>query len=228
MQNNDEVKYWHLRNHQLFWVLSNSQIKQLCIITNYKKAKKGDILEFADPEMGHIFLLKKGNLKIVQVDEDGNELIIDLIHQGELFGELKSSQNGTPYEYAQVMSDRVSLCRFDSNDFEKLLSEHPQLALSYTKLVGFKLKRVKNRYSNLFFLNTKDRLVAFLKDWAMRDGNQTGDTVILNNFLTQKDISQIICASRQTTTQLFNEWEKQGLIEYSRKEIRIKNLEKLK
>jgi CRP/FNR family transcriptional regulator len=43
----EELKYWYLRDHKLFWTLSMSQIKQLCIITGFKKAKKGDVIYFS-------------------------------------------------------------------------------------------------------------------------------------------------------------------------------------
>lgn len=224
---NEEVKFWHLRNHQLFWVLNNSQVRQLCIVTNFKRAKKGEMLDFGERESSRIYLLKKGNIKVVQVDEAGNELIVDIIQQGELFGSLSLENDENSYEYAQVLTDRVVLCSFSVSDFERLLAEHPTLAISYTKLVGFRLKRVKNNYSNLFFKSTRARLIAFLQDWAQREGRFTGDQVCLDNFLTQKEISQIICSSRQTTTQIFNEWEQLGLISYSRKEIMIKNLKAL-
>ncbi|HSF56037.1 MAG TPA: Crp/Fnr family transcriptional regulator [Algoriphagus sp.] len=223
----EDVKFWHLRNHQLFWVLNNSQVRQLCIITNFKRAKKGEIIDFGEKESSRIYLLKKGSLKLVQVDEKGNEFIIDIIQQGELFGSLNVDGDESSYEYAQVLTDRVVLCSFGASDFERLLSENPTLAISYTKLVGFRLKRVKNSYSNLFFKSAKERLIAFLKDWAKREGKINENQVCLDNFLTQKEISQIICSSRQTTTQLFNEWEQQGLISYSRKEIRINNLKAL-
>lgn len=223
----DEVKFWHLRNHQLFWVLNNSQVRQLCIITNFKRAQKGELIDFGEKENSRIYLLKKGNLKLVQVDEKGNELIVDIIQQGELFGSLTLDREEREYEYAQVLTDRVVLCSFNVSDFERLLTEYPTLAISYTKLVGFRLKRVKNRYSNLFFKNTRERLIAFLNDWAIREGRFNGTEVSLDNFLTQKEISQIICSSRQTTTQIFNEWEQKGLISYTRKEIMIKNLKEL-
>ncbi len=42
----DELKYWYLRDHKLFRVLSFSQIRQLCIITGFKKAKKCEIIYF--------------------------------------------------------------------------------------------------------------------------------------------------------------------------------------
>lgn len=223
----EEVKFWHLRNHQLFWVLNNSQVRQLCIITNFKRAKKGELIDLGDGESPRIYLLKKGNLKVVQVDEEGNELIVDIIQKGELFGSLSLDREDNSSEYAQVLTEGVVLCSFNVSDFERLLAENPTLAISYTKLVGFRLKRIKNNYSNLFFKTTKERLVTFLNDWAKREGRFTGEEVHLDNFLTQKEISQIICSSRQTTTQIFNEWEQQGLITYSRKEISIKSLKAL-
>jgi CRP/FNR family transcriptional regulator len=71
----DELKYWYLRDHKLFWTLSMSQIKQLCIITGFKKAKKGEVIYFSSSDLPRIYLLKKGNIKIVSIDEQGKETI---------------------------------------------------------------------------------------------------------------------------------------------------------
>lgn len=223
----EEVKYWHLRNHKLFWVLNNSQVRELCIITNFKKAKKGDVIDFGDSETPRIFLLKKGNIKIVKIDDEGNELIIDLIQKGELFGELGFGKGENFNEYAKVLTDQVILCSFNVADFESVLTEYPRLGISYTKFVGFQLKRVKNSYSNLFFKSAKQRLVAFLRDWIEREGKFKEGQVVLSNYLTQQEISQIICTSRQTTTQIFNEWEQKGVISYGRKEIIIQDIKML-
>uniref|UniRef100_UPI003593B342 Crp/Fnr family transcriptional regulator n=1 Tax=Aquiflexum sp. TaxID=1872584 RepID=UPI003593B342 len=171
--------------------------------------------------------LKKGNIKIVKIDDDGNELIIDVIQKGELFGELGFDEVDHSNEYAKVLTDQVILCSFNVSDFERVLTEYPGLAISYTKFVGFQLKRVKNSYSNLFFKSAKQRLVAFLMDWIERDGKDKVGKVVISNYLTQQDISQIICTSRQTATQIFNEWEQKGLITYGRKEIIIHDLKML-
>jgi CRP/FNR family transcriptional regulator len=48
--------------------------------------------------------------------------------------------------------------------------------------------------------------------------------VIIENYLTQNDIAQIICTSRQTTTQLLNEMEAKGTLLYNRKEIIIADI----
>lgn len=223
----EELKYWYLRDHKLFRTLSFAQIKQLCIITGYKKAKKGDVIYFSSSDVPRVFLLKKGNIKIVSIDEDGNETIKDIIQKGDLFGELELDSDTNSNEYAKALTDEVAICSFLLSDFENLLLKHPNLALSYTKFVGLKMKRLKNNYANLMSKDAKTRLVSFLKDWSEREGKREGNKVFIENYLTQNDIAQIICTSRQTTTILLKELEENGLMYYGRKEIIIEDISKL-
>ncbi|SEA85273.1 CRP/FNR family transcriptional regulator, anaerobic regulatory protein [Flavobacterium gillisiae] len=220
----EDLKYWYLRDHKLFRTLSFKQMKQLCIIMGFKEAKKGEIIYFSSSDVPRIFVLKKGNIKIVAVDEAGNETIKDIIKKGDLFGELTLEADGESNEYAKVLSDDVAICSFLLSDFEDVLLKNPGLALSYTKIVGLKMKRIKNSYSNLISKDAKTRLVLFLKDWAEKEGTQIGKKVIIENYLTQNDIAQIICTSRQTATQLLNEMEAKGTLLYNRKEIVIADI----
>ena len=220
----EELKYWYLRDHKLFLTLNGSQLKQLCIITGFKKAKKGEIIYFSSSELPRVFLLKKGNIKIVSVDEDGNETIKDIIQKGDLFGELELDSDKNSNEYAKALTDEIIICSFLLSDFENLLLEHPSLALSYTKFVGLKMKRIKNNYANLISKDAKTRLLTFLKEWAERDGKSIDNRIVIENYLTQNDIAQIICTSRQTATQLLNELEEKGILYYSRKEIIIEDI----
>lgn len=222
----EELKYWYLRDHKLFWTLSMSQIKQLCIIVGFKKAKKGDVIYFSSSDVPRIFLLKKGNIKIVSIDE-GNETIKEILQKGDLFGELSLEQDSDVNEYAKALTDEVSICSFLLSDFEDLLVRNPSLALSYTKFVGLKMKRFKNSYSNLVTKDAKSRLLSFLKDWAQSEGKFEENKVVIENYLTQNDIAQIICTSRQTATLLLNELEEKNLIYYNRKEIIIDDISKL-
>ena len=223
----DELKYWYLRDHKLFKSLNASEIKQLCIISGFKKGNKGEIIHFSSSDLPRIFLLKQGNIKIVSIDDDGNEIIKDIINTGDMFGELTLVNDPNSNEYAKVLSEDVSMCSFLMSDFENLLLKNPSLSISYTKLVGLKMKRIKNSYSNLISKDAKTRLNEFLKDWAEKEGKIEGGIVKIKNYLTQNDIAQIICTSRQTTTTLINEMEINGLLIYNRKEIIITDISKL-
>ena len=223
----DELKYWYLRDHKLFKTLNFDQIKQLCIIGGFKNAKKGEIIYFSDSDVPRIFLLKRGSIKIVSLDEEGNETIKDIIQKGDMFGEISLESDIQVNEYAKVLSDEVSICSFLLSDFEDLMLRNPQLALGYTKFVGLKMKRLSNNYTNLVSKDAKTRLLTFLKEWIEKEGVFDHDRVTLKNYLTQNDIAQIICTSRQTATTLLNEFVNSGLIEYNRKEIIIRDQKKL-
>ena len=223
----DELKYWYLRDHKLFRTLNFSQIKQLCIISGFKKGNKGEIIYFSDSEVPRIFLLKRGSIKIVSLDDDGNETIKDIIQKGDLFGELFLDNDIKVNEYAKVLTDEVSICSFLLSDFEDLMLRNPQLAIGYTKFIGLKMKRLKNNYTNLVSKDAKTRLITFLKEWAEKEGVFNNNKVTLENYLTQNDIAQIICTSRQTATTLLNEFVDNGIIEYNRKEIIILDFKKI-
>jgi len=224
----EDLKYWYLRDHRLFKELNYFQIKQLCIVTGFKKAKKGDILYFSDSDVPRIFLLKKGNIKIVEVDDRGNESIKEILRKGDLFGEISLERGNEPVsEYAKAISDEITICSFMLEDFEQLIERNPKLALTYTKFIGFKMKRLKNNYTNLIFKDAKTRLSQFLKEWSEKDGVFDGNKVTLENYLTQTDISQIICTTRQTATQLLSGLKEKGLIIYTQKEIIITDITKI-
>jgi CRP/FNR family transcriptional regulator len=57
-------------------------------------------------------------------------------------------------------------------DFEKLLEQNPQLGLSYTKWIGFRFKRLQNRYTNLMFKDVRTRFMSFMNEWASKEGTQ--------------------------------------------------------
>lgn len=221
-----ELKYWYLRDHKLFEALNSSQIKQLCVIVGFKKAKKGEVIYFSSTDLPRIFFLKTGNIKIVSIDDEGNETIKDIIQRGDLFGELDLVNDPNSNEHAVALTNEVSICSFLMSDFENLLLQNPSLALSYTKFVGLKMKRIKNSYSNLVSKDARTRLVGFLKDWAVNEGVKKENTYTVENYLTQTDIAQIICTSRQTATILLNDLEHEGLIHYNRKELIIEDISK--
>jgi CRP/FNR family transcriptional regulator len=214
-------KYWHLRNHKLFWVLSNKQVKELCVVMRYKTAEKGDMIYFSEGANERIYILKKGFIKIAEIDEDGNENITDVIRKGDIFGELffENEDSEGRNEVAIAISNKVEICSFTLSDFQILLKQYPSVGLSFHKIIGWKFKKLKRRYSDLIFRSVKDRLKIFLAEWAGAEGVDRGDKWEIENYLKQEDIAKLVCSTRQTTTSLLKELEKEGLIEYSRKTI---------
>ncbi|MEZ4901064.1 MAG: Crp/Fnr family transcriptional regulator [Spirosomataceae bacterium] len=222
-----ETRYWFLRDHQLFQHLNSDQLRQVCVITNFKTAHKNEIIYFAHEEQSRVFFLKKGIIKIVELDADGNETVKEVLQTGDLFGQITLDEAEID-EYAVALSDYVTVCSFRIEDFEKVIQQNPTLGVKFTKLIGLRFRRLENRYTNLMFKDVRTRLLLFLEEWASKDGIAIQEGIMLKNYLTHQDIAGLICSTRQTVSQLFGDLKNQGLLDYNRSMITIPNVHQLK
>jgi CRP/FNR family transcriptional regulator len=219
-----EVKYWYLRNYNLFSNLTKEQINDLSNISKFTRMKKGQTIYFANDEIKRLYFLINGKIKISEMDHTGNEMIKDIILTGDLFGEISFNAMTLTHEYAEILSSEVILCSFTMDEFEILMEKHPMLCLNFTKKIGDKLRKLEHRYANLVFKDVKDRLKDFLKIWALNEGKDTPEGVFIKNYLTHNEIASLISSSRQTVTTMINELRDEGALSYSRSQIVIPNI----
>jgi CRP/FNR family transcriptional regulator len=183
--------------------------------------KKNQTIYFANDEVKRLYFLINGKIKISDMDENGNEMIKDILLTGDLFGEVSLNNVSLSHEYAEILSSEVILCTFTMDEFEKLMEKHPLLALNFTKTMGDKLRKLEHRYANLVFKDVKARLKDFLKTWALSEGKDSEEGITIKNYLTHNEIASLISSSRQTVTTLINELKESGTLSYSRSKIVI-------
>jgi CRP/FNR family transcriptional regulator len=224
-----EIKYWYLRNHDLFNHLNEVDVNDLCIVSSFKQGKKLEIIYFSDQQIDRLYILKQGRIKIAYYDEKEEEIVSEILKEGDIFGELSLRQSDNKnQEFAQVISDEVSICSFTLENFQNVLRNKPDLAIAYTQKVGDKLKTMGTKYSDLIFKDVKTRIINFFKYTAKNEGKWDGERVELNMYLTHQDIANFTAASRQTASTIINELIKDGKIIYDgRKKVIIPNIEKL-
>ncbi len=217
-----DKKFWYLQNHRLFDQLSDDAVNSLCIISRYKEARRGEHIFFTEDTTDRIFILKAGAVKIVQTDKDGNEVVKDVLGDHDLFGHLPTRNRGSLQdEFAVALTDDVSICTFKRADFEDVLARNPQVSLKLASHIGDKLRALEQKYDSLVFKDVRARLLEFFRRYsdlfaAERDANGA-----VPNHLRQEDVAQLIGSTRQTVAELIGELERDGIITYSRKAIRV-------
>ncbi|MEP6701125.1 MAG: Crp/Fnr family transcriptional regulator, partial [Bacteroidota bacterium] len=161
-------------------------------------------------------------------DDAGNEIIKEIIQEGEIFGQFSLERNNLNGEFARAYKGDVSLCAFSIEDFEKLLEKKPGLAIKYSKQVGEKLRRAEFRLLGMLNKDVRSRLLAFFYHLAIMDGyDGSSASYSIDNFLTHDDIAKLIGSARQTVTTFINQLEEEGLLKISRKKILIPDFKKL-
>jgi CRP/FNR family transcriptional regulator len=217
-----------IRNYDLWKHITDEEYEELNLVHNYIEAKKGAYIYFEAFNHNKLYFIKDGHIRIGYIDNDGNEIIKEIINKGEVFGQFTLERNNLDGEFAQAYKADVSLCAFTIEDFEKLLHRKPEIGMKYTKQVGHKLRNIQTRLVNLLNKDVKTRLVNFFAMLALSEPEyMTGDTAVVPNFLTHEDIAHLIGSSRQTVTTLINEMEHESLLQFTRQHITIQSVKKL-
>ncbi len=218
-----------LRNYDLWCELDDVEYEELNVAHHFIEAKKGEYVYFDSHHLNKLYFLKDGYIKIGYVDENGNEIIKEIIKKGEIFGQFSLERNNLNGEFARAYKSNVSLCAFSIEDFEKLLRKKPELAIKYSKQVGEKLRHAEFRLLNMLHKDVRFRLLAFFYHLAIMEGyNGATASFSFANFLTHDDVAKLIGSARQTVTTTLNLLEAEGLLKISRKKITIPDMVKLK
>ena len=221
-------KWILIRNYNLWSHLSDEEYEELNIVHNFIEAPKGEYVYFEAFHHNKLYFIKDGYIRIGYIDDDGNEVIKEIIQKGEIFGQLTLERNNLKGEFAQAYKADVSLCAFTIEDFNQLLKKRPELALKYSKQIGSKLRNIESRLVNLLNKDVKTRLINFIGQLAQdTEGEETPDGYCITNHLTHEDIAHLIGSSRQTVTTLINELALEGLLSFNRQKICFPDVKKL-
>jgi len=216
-----ETNYLYLKNHPLCSNIDDDKLLHLCSLVRVHHVCRNGFIDYGEGTGSKIYLIIKGKIKIAESNDIGDELIKDILTEGDLFGDLGLTGNPDTDEYAEALTANTILISLGVSDFKKALYNAPFMALNYANKVSSKLRKLEGRHADLVFKDAKARLIRFIKDWARTDGSRIGNKIVLNNYLTHSDIAGFISTSRQSVNVLLNELRDAGMLFYNRKQIEL-------
>jgi CRP/FNR family transcriptional regulator len=188
----------------------------------HKEISFGDYIYFEAHQHANIYFIKTGLVRLGYLDAQGHKVVKDILRPGDFFGQVSLQKENLNGEFAQAVKSGVSLCYFTLDRFNSLLANHPKLAMKYTRMSGFRIRRFETRLNNLLRNDVRTRLKMFLdqllvevKDSARRIGRE----VRIPNYLTHEEVAQLIGTSRQTVTTLLRSFKDENICSFSRKEV---------
>jgi len=221
-----ETKYIHLKSHPLFSDMDEIKLMEVSAFAKMHTVYRGENIPYGDGNYSKIYFVIKGKIKLAESNDLGEELIKDILTEGDILGDISLDGNPSLDEYAEALTANTMIFSFNVTDFKKIMQSNPLLALRFANKVSSKLKKAENRHADLVFRDAKSRLIRFMKYWANMDGSRIGDKIVLNNYLTHSDIAGFISTSRQSVNVLLNELRDSGMLFYNRKKIEINDSSK--
>ena len=212
-----------LRNHSLFRNLSSNVIERLGSYMKTRRVARGTtIFVKGDPGTGLIGILS-GTVKVSVASIDGKDVVLNIFREGDLFGEI-ALLDGRPRTADAIAMSDCELIVIERRDFIPFLQDNPDVTFKFIEILCSRLRHTSEQVQDVTFLNLPTRLAkALLELTAAGDASAPKRKV----SITQREISQIIGKSRESTNKQLRAWVKRGWVRLERGGVSVLAPEKL-
>ncbi|NIM48422.1 MAG: cyclic nucleotide-binding domain-containing protein [Gemmatimonadales bacterium] len=204
-----------LRQIPLFTQLSDAEIAHITEAAREKSYPKNSVILFEDDPGDALYVVLSGQVKVVLIGEDGREVILSMLRDGDFFGEM-SLIDDQPRSAHVIAMEESNLLVLRREDFRQCLEETPRIALGLLRALSRRLRRADDKIGGLVLLDVNGRVARLLIELADENDGKT-----IPRKVTHHTIAQMIGSSRETVSRTIREFADRGLIEVSRKDIAI-------
>jgi CRP/FNR family transcriptional regulator, cyclic AMP receptor protein len=210
-----------LKRVPLFSDLSAAELARFAEVAREREYPKNSVILFEDDPGDALYVVSGGQVKVVLIGEDGREVILSVLSDGDFFGEMSLIDDEPRSAHVIAMRDsRLLVLRRD--DFQQQIQQHPSIALKVLKVMVQRLRRADAKIGGLVLLDVNGRVARLLLDLADESGGPK-----ITRKLTHHTIAQMIGSSRETGSRAMRELVERGLIDVTRREITVRDREGL-
>lgn len=206
---------------ELFCDLDENVLRVLARHAIEKTLRRNEILFLAGEESAGLFVIAAGSVRAFRTGADGREQVIHVERAVSTIAELPVFDGGSYPSTGAAEEDATKVYFLDKTQVRALCLEHPELALSATRLLAARLRRCAELVESLSLREVGQRLAQLLLTEAETKGNQTANGIRIKQKLTHNQLAARIGTVREVVTRVFFRLQNQGLIIVDGKEILI-------
>ena len=197
-----------LRTFSLFQGLSDERLANVARCAMMRRVPRNQAVVHAGDHPDYVYFVLTGSLKVLVSDEDGREVILTILGQGELFGEMSifDEQPRSASVVAVMPSDLVMISK---QDLKQLMRDDFDIAWRIMCNLADRLRNADRKIESLALMDVYGRVAHLLLEMAEEKNGQT----IVVRKISKQDIAKMIGASREMVSRVMKDLGIQGLIE---------------
>ena len=200
-----------LRKIDIFTDLGEVDLDRLAELLQEISYGKDEIILHKEDPGDSLFILRAGRVKVVLYGDDGREVILSILRDGDFFGEM-SLLDGEPRSASVVAMEPSSVYVLKREAFLQTLMERPGISLRILVELSRRLRVADDKIGSLALLDVYGRVAGALLELARTEGKYDGDKLVIDVRPTQQEIASMAGASRETVSRVLNDLAKSGLI----------------
>ncbi|WP_323014116.1 Crp/Fnr family transcriptional regulator [Devosia sp.] len=210
----------------LFANMQDAELDRLLARATMRRVPMGEAVYEQGQKATQFFLLLHGRLKVTQVTPEGQQIIVRVVHPGDLFGFAQALQRndypGTPIAAAESLV----IC-WPNEVWGSFVEQNPHLAVNAMRTIGQRLQEAHTRIREMSTQEVERRVAHAVLRLIEQAGKREPDGVRIDFPLTRQDVAEMTGTTLHTVSRLFSAWESQGIVKGGRQKLLVRDAERL-
>ena len=214
----------NLKESKLFSNFSDKELQKLKDSNEYfiKSYQKEDVLFIEEEDCEHLSIILTGKVELQKLDSNGNILTVSSFEVGNSFGEALLFGDRHQYPISVVAKENCTVINIKRDYIFKLCTTNEEFLKELLRLFSNKALILNSKLKQVSMKSLREMISHFL----VTKYNQTQNPVITTH-MTKKEWSEKLGVTRPSLSRELIKMKLEGLIEYNRREIIIKDIERL-
>ena len=204
-----------LKDVQLFSGFSGSELEALEAHSVAKSIRKNTLFIDKGDESSSLYVIVSGKVKVFISDENGKEIILNTMGEGEYFGELALLADMPRTASVMTLEDSKFIV-ITKAAFSDCLKKHADMSLKLIQSLAYRVAALTENVSNLALGDVYTRVAAALQNQAKKiDGERVIERI------TQQQLADMVGATRQMVSLIFRDLKSGGYLTIENRRITI-------
>lgn len=216
-----------LKDVNIFSHLSDEKIDEIKKYFTLREYPKGSMIILEEEYGDVVFLVKKGTVKITRVNDEGKEVILSLMGENDMVGEM-SVIDGESRSANVLAQENCELYAIRSEDFLSLLKENFEISFSLMGELANRIRKSDQHIEALSLSDAEHRIGVSILNLAEELGVIVKGKVTIDNLPFQQDIANMSGTSRETVSRILKLFEDRNMLVKKGHKLMIPNYNNFK
>ncbi|MED4730934.1 Crp/Fnr family transcriptional regulator [Aneurinibacillus migulanus] len=188
---------------------------------NGVRIQAGEHIYMQGEQANRLYLIKKGRVRVYYISADGEELTLEIVEKGRIFGESSFLYQSTRQTTVDAVNG-VELVSCTLEDLYPYLSQSKELTLILFQLLSNTCWHLSHQLKRSTFYDRYEKVASFLLDETAYPNK---DKAISENCIPYSHEELAVCLglNRVTVTKVLNDFKQKGWINLQYKKVIILN-----
>jgi CRP-like cAMP-binding protein len=204
----------------VFSDLGPRELEQVAAVAVPRSFAAGEVVFREGDESNTAYVVRSGHARAVRQHSDGRSITLANFGPGEVFGELAMFDSDRRSATIEAIDD-LELLAILSADMQRLMRDHPDIAVKLVVTLGRRLREANDRLTRQSFQTVQSRVATVLSALvgdAQSEGAGPADVLIT---ATQAELAQLAGSSRESASRFLATLERAGIITQGRGKLTV-------